>query len=338
MNSQKLGFAVAIALFPQLSHADFNGVYVGAKAGWVHGHNACESHRRSCDNDELGAGAFVGYNLNSWLAIEAGYDYFGKMKAVYPALGAPTINAPYEGTVQGVELGLKPNWSLTQALTVFGKAGTLAWWTDVNGQEVNFQHHASNNGWSPMLGAGFEYALSKKWLARLEYQWFNEVGGSETGGNSINMLSAGIVYSFGSEPSKQAQSAPYAMKMKTSSTETKLIFDGEDTAFFDTNSYLLTTLMRERLTPALKYLISNKDKIVTIEGHTDNVGSTNYNQKLSELRAMAVEQFFFEQGIVPSRVTVNGMGESHPIASNDHESGRAKNRRIILMLSQGQGS
>ncbi|MBS4689625.1 outer membrane beta-barrel protein [Aeromonas sobria] len=71
--------------------------YIGAKTGWVHGTNACESHRLACDNDALGGGVFAGYELSDWLALEAGYNYFGKMKADYPALANSNITAGYTG-------------------------------------------------------------------------------------------------------------------------------------------------------------------------------------------------------------------------------------------------
>ncbi|MGL4930947.1 MAG: outer membrane beta-barrel protein, partial [Plesiomonas sp.] len=173
-----------------------NEAYVGAKAGWVHGYNACESHRLTCDNDTMGAGVFVGYELNDWLALEAGYNYFGNLKADYPALGHSNVTAPYIGKVQGIEIGIKPFWDLNERTSLFAKVGTLAWWSDVTGNEVGYQHTASDNGWSPMLGVGLAMAMTDNLSARLEYQWFHNVGGSDTGGSDINMLNVGLAYRF----------------------------------------------------------------------------------------------------------------------------------------------
>ncbi|MDR5016772.1 hypothetical protein RF663_21380 [Aeromonas veronii] len=86
----------------------------------------------ACDNDALGAGLFAGYELNDWLAVEADYNYFGNMKADYPALGHNDVTAPYSGKVQGIELGAKPYWHLNDSTSVFAKAGKLAWWTIQN--------------------------------------------------------------------------------------------------------------------------------------------------------------------------------------------------------------
>jgi OOP family OmpA-OmpF porin len=67
-----------------------------------------------------------------------------------------------------------------------------------------------------------------------------------------------------------------------------------------------------------------------LEGHTDSIGSDEYNQGLSERRAQAVDKYMEEHGIDPDRYTVKGYGESNPIASNDTEEGRQENRRVEL--------
>jgi large repetitive protein len=71
---------------------------------------------------------------------------------------------------------------------------------------------------------------------------------------------------------------------------------------------------------------------VSIEGHTDSVGTEDYNQKLSEKRALAVRDFLVGVGIEQSRLQWVGRGESAPIASNDTPTGRAKNRRTEFLV------
>jgi len=70
------------------------------------------------------------------------------------------------------------------------------------------------------------------------------------------------------------------------------------------------------------------DLNVVIEGHTDNVGTAAYNKKLSQRRAEAVKQYMVEKGIDANRITAEGFGFDRPIASNDTEEGRQKNRRV----------
>ena len=70
------------------------------------------------------------------------------------------------------------------------------------------------------------------------------------------------------------------------------------------------------------------DLKVVIEGHTDNIGTAEYNKKLSQRRAEAVKQYMVEKGIDANRITAEGFGFDRPIASNDTEEGRQKNRRV----------
>lgn len=74
----------------------------------------------------------------------------------------------------------------------------------------------------------------------------------------------------------------------------------------------------------------NPGLTVSIEGHTDSIGSDDYNQKLSEKRAHAVMKYLVDHGVAPSRMEAHGFGESQPIDSNETEEGRYNNRRVTF--------
>lgn len=76
---------------------------------------------------------------------------------------------------------------------------------------------------------------------------------------------------------------------------------------------------------------------VTIVGYTDATGSEPLNNRLSLDRAANVRDYLRAQGVDPSRMIVNGRGESEPIAANDTAAGRAQNRRVEILLSQPAG-
>jgi OOP family OmpA-OmpF porin len=73
--------------------------------------------------------------------------------------------------------------------------------------------------------------------------------------------------------------------------------------------------------------------IITISGHTDNVGNKSYNLKLSENRAKSVANNLISKGIDASRIKSLGMGNSNPIQSNESEDGRKANRRVEFYIN-----
>ena len=84
-------------------------------------------------------------------------------------------------------------------------------------------------------------------------------------------------------------------------------------------------------------LLNENPKLrVEIGGHTDNVGNAEYNMNLSQHRADAVKNYLVEKGIEANRLQSKGYGFSKPIADNDSEQNRAKNRRIIYPNSKNR--
>ena len=88
-----------------------------------------------------------------------------------------------------------------------------------------------------------------------------------------------------------------------------------------------------RVLDGVDLVVQKYDKtLIVIEGHTDNVGSDENNQALSERRASAVGQYLMGKGVNGQRVLTAGHGEARPIGSNDAESGRTQNRRVEVRL------
>lgn len=87
-----------------------------------------------------------------------------------------------------------------------------------------------------------------------------------------------------------------------------------------------------KLDHAVQLMTDNASIKVAIEGHTDSVGSETYNQSLSERRAQAVVDYLMGRGIDGSRLTPTGYGEARPVATNDTDEGRARNRRVDLIV------
>ena len=73
---------------------------------------------------------------------------------------------------------------------------------------------------------------------------------------------------------------------------------------------------------------------VAVQGHTDTDGSAEHNQDLSQRRAQAVADALSGQGVTSSRMTVEGFGFDRPVASNADDAGKAKNRRVEIVLRE----
>ena len=102
--------------------------------------------------------------------------------------------------------------------------------------------------------------------------------------------------------------------------------------FFATGSNKLLAKSNPALNNVVKALNENPSYTVEISGHTDNTGSAEKNQKLSEARANAVKAYLVKKGVDESRINTTGYGAEKPIADNKTAAGRAKNRRVEMEL------
>ncbi len=102
---------------------------------------------------------------------------------------------------------------------------------------------------------------------------------------------------------------------------------------FRSGSFELLPAARERLAKVSGIVLAYPSLHLAVEGHTDSIGSDEYNQNLSERRAVAVRDYFVQQGIPSASVDARGFGKNEPIASNDTADGRQQNRRVELILS-----
>lgn len=104
--------------------------------------------------------------------------------------------------------------------------------------------------------------------------------------------------------------------------------------FFDTNEANLKSESFAELNLLLKFMEHNKDLVIEIQGHTDNVGDKRYNKVLSEKRAKAVYDFLITNKITPERLNYRGFGDTMPKTTNDTEESRAKNRRTQFVIKK----
>lgn len=106
---------------------------------------------------------------------------------------------------------------------------------------------------------------------------------------------------------------------------------------FATNQSYITAGFHSTLNDVAKVLIKFDKTLLSIEGHTDNTGSVEYNQTLSTKRAQSVQSYLVKQHIQASRLKVTGYGESMPLVSNDTEKNRSLNRRVEVQIIPNKG-
>lgn len=116
-------------------------------------------------------------------------------------------------------------------------------------------------------------------------------------------------------------------------TGTQLVVTLPESITFDTGSTIVHPEYVDEIAFVARSLREHPDTNVLVVGHTDNVGSTAYNQALSERRAGAVALILTDNAVPRARVTTVGRGYSMPVASNETPGGRAKNRRVEIIIT-----
>jgi outer membrane protein OmpA-like peptidoglycan-associated protein len=120
--------------------------------------------------------------------------------------------------------------------------------------------------------------------------------------------------------------------LQTRETARGLIMNMSD-VLFDFNKYSLKSEAREKLAKVSGILLAYPNLKLQVEGYTDNIGSDEYNMKLSQERADTVRDYLVQENVAQTNITSQGYGKSNPIADNSNNAGRAQNRRVQLVVS-----
>lgn len=146
-------------------------------------------------------------------------------------------------------------------------------------------------------------------------------------GAGVGALTGGSVGLYLDKQAKELEEVA-----KTKRTENGILVELGSDLLFDTNSAALKPAAVEQLTKVGDIMAKYSDNRVRIEGHTDSTGSAALNQKLSDERAGAVRSLLLSRGVREAQMTAVGHGKTKPIADNATADGRAKNRRVELII------
>ena len=213
-----LGFAVAAqAAVPETG-------YVGVRGGWAHANIDSKTYDNVTvdgdDKDAVGYGIYAGYNLTSWAAIEAGYNFFdGFSGKVSHGVDSVSIDADIHGPEAALRLAypLGPDGS-----DIYIRGGAFWATTDAD-------HGISNHEIAPFVGAGVQYAVTKNFGVRVGYDYYFDVIDDEYFPDTdIGLLYAGLQFTFGgSEPAPAPAPAPQTVTENfTLDAATLFPFDG----------------------------------------------------------------------------------------------------------------
>lgn len=309
----------------------YSGSYLGARVGYSYNDNSCVNTVIDCDKDEAGYGIFAGYDVNRRFAMEFSFNDIGDSVAEYSGV-------TMEGKLREIDLALKVSYPLYNKTRIYGKLGAAYW----DGEVIGGGADLNDSGVRPLVGAGIEFPLSDHWTSRLEYQYIDQVGNNEMGRANANFFGVSLVWNFASRahkvaaaiavaPEPQPQAQPFTKAPEPIADQRIVVDEQVGGPLFDFDKSVIRNTAA--IDPVVKQLVDNPSLDVSITGHTDARGSTEYNQRLSESRANVVAKYLHSKGVAPNRITTHGMGEEQPVAENQTEVGRAKNRRVEFVIS-----
>lgn len=297
----------------------------------------------STDKDEssLGIKLFGGYKINKNFAVEGGYFNLGKFGyTANTTTGSQTGSAKYQGlNLDGV--GILP---LTQKFSALGRVGLTYTQAKSSFSGVGVSDPSpSKTEANYKLGLGAQYDLTDSLGLRAEVERFRITDAIGNDG-SAHMFSVGLVYYFGGgekaapraatpQPVAAAAAAPAPVLVIVPIVAKTQQYCSILVVQFDINS---TTVQRDAEEKAEKVAIFMRkypDTTAVIEGHSDEVGTSADNMKLSQSRADNVVNYLQKRGIARSRLKAVGYGETRPIASNNTEIGKRLNRRIDAVIA-----
>jgi OOP family OmpA-OmpF porin len=285
---------------------------------------------------------FGGYQFNKNFAVEGGYFNLGQFGYTATTVPAGTLNGNIK--LQGFNIDAVGMLPLADKFSVFGRlglqyaqakdnfssSGVVATPTDPN---------PSKSAANYKYGAGLQYDFNESLGMRLEAERYrvNDAIGND---GDINMYSVGLVYRFNEKkaapppPAKVAAApAPAPMLVIVPVVKTQRYCSILDIRF-EIKQQDVQREDKEKLAVLGTYMNKYPDTTAVIQGFADNVGTSEYNLKLSQQRADSVVNYLVNDlHIAPSRLKAVGYGEAYPIADNSTTEGQQANRRIDAVIA-----
>ena len=285
------------------------------------------------DDSDIGGKLFGGYQFNKHWSLEGGYFNLGGFS--FQANTTPAGSLSGATDIQGLSIDPVFTWPLSRKFSLLGRAGLTYAEADTSYSAtgtVSPPPDRDKRAASYKLGIGAQYDFTRRFGMRAEaesYRIDDAVGND----GDVNLLSLGLVYRFFGSDRAQARRAPPALVIVPVAAKTVkycTILNIE----FEINLNEIQREEQEKLAVVATFLNKYPDTTAVIEGHSDNVGTTEHNMNLSTRRAESVVSYLVDtHKIASSRLSAVGYGETRPLASNDTEEGKRQNRRIGAVIA-----
>jgi OmpA-OmpF porin, OOP family len=360
------GIAVLAALAAPAAMAQATGWYAGGSVGAsratidderIRGGLAGQGLATSSIDDRERDTAFKlfgGYQFNRYFGVEGGYFDLGKFG--YTAHTTPAGSLAGDISVKGLNLDLVGSYPITDRFSVLGRVGVTSARTEgafsaSGAARVPYAGtHTSERFTNAKWGAGVAYAFSETLSMRLEAERYR-INDSVGNHGDVDMLSVGLVYRFGapaaaprpvstaSEPAPQPYVAPAPVAQPVAApvaqpapvVVTRVNLSADSLFGFD------SSVVNPRGKTALDQLAADLRGVqydaIRVTGHTDRLGSSAYNEALSERRAKAVSDYLVDAGgIARAKVTASGAGETGPVTKAGDCRGASPTPALIACL------
>ncbi len=256
-------------------------------------------------DDRAAPGVRLGYHFDDfWLdQLELGLEHYSNIK--YSNTDRTNLTKVFLSAIKGIDVGEK--------FYFYGLAG---------GGYERFSNEQFDNesGGFGHYGAGMKYKLTDSLALRLETR--DQISFHKANHNWVTTL--GVSFGFGGSKNSSTTNTQKNSPEETSLEGKTISLEGH----FDFDKTTINPAFESKIQNIAKVLEENEKYNTILEGHTDNIGSRAYNQKLSERRAQRVANELMKFGVDKSRIEVKGYGQDKPRSSNETKEGRADNRRV----------
>ncbi len=201
--------------------------------------------------------------------------------------------------------------------------------TILNGCKSSKSSTTYQNNKKTIIGAGTGVLLGGALGALLGKKSGNPAGAVIIGA-AVGGVAGGAIGRYMDNQTNELKKDMKDAKIEREGEGIKITFNSG--ILFDINSDKLSAQSEDNLKTLAKTLSKYNDTNVLIDGYTDNTGTAEFNQKLSEKRANAVHNYLIAQGVKSERLGTRGFGSLNPVSENTSEAGRTANRRVEVAI------